>query len=113
MAATSTKTDKAAGADAAPGTAEIEAQLHAIRTEVTALAAMVVAFGKDRAQAFRATAETMAGDTKDKVRNATDDLADDAKKLEQALDERLTGHPLQSLLVAFGLGMLVSLLLRR
>ena len=113
MATTSTGTDKAAGADTPPGAAEIEAQLHAIRTEVTALAAMVAAFGKDRAQAFRATAQTMTDDTREKVRHATDDLAHEAETLEQALDARLSAHPFQSLLVAFGLGVLASLMLRR
>lgn len=112
MTATSTKTEKT-GADASPGAAEIEAQLHAIRTEVTALAALVAAFGKDRAQAFRATAGTMAEGTAEKVLKMTGDLGQEAKKLEQALDERLTEHPVQSLLMAFGLGFLASMLLRR
>ncbi len=112
MIATSTKTEKA-GAEAAPGAAEIEAQLYAIRSEVTALAAMVAAFGKDRAQAFRASAETMTSDTAEKVHKATDTLAHEAKRLEQALDTRLNEHPLQSMLMAFGFGFLASFLMRR
>jgi ElaB/YqjD/DUF883 family membrane-anchored ribosome-binding protein len=105
-----TKTEKTAEADATP---TMEAQLDALRADIAALAATLTAYGKDKVADMQAAADDVAGDAASRARAALRDVRRETDKLEERLQEQVQDKPLQSLLVAFGLGLVVSLILRR
>ncbi len=92
---------------------DIDTQLQAIRDEVAAMAEMMTTFVSDKVHAFGATAEAAAKDASARARKARDRMEEGVEHAEKALDHRVQDHPLQSILMAFGLGLLVSLLFRR
>ena len=110
MATTSAKSDPTPDAEAAE---KIDSQLNSIRAELAALAATLTAYGKEKAEDLRATAEALTEEATIKTRETISDLRSEADRLEEALEARVKEKPLQSLLMAFGLGVLVSLFLRR
>lgn len=107
------KTAKPGGSKPTVSDADIETQLQAIRDDVTAMTAMMSTFVSDKVHAFGATAEAAAKEASVRARKACDSMEDGMEKAEKALDHRVQDHPLQSILMAFGLGLLVSLLFRR
>ncbi len=92
---------------------DLEAQILAMRVEVAALAEMMGTFAKDKVHAFGATAEAAAEEASERARKARDRVQQGMGQAEKVLDHRVQDHPLQSILMAFGLGMLISLLFRR
>ena len=92
---------------------EIETQLHAIRAEVSAMADMMSAFVQDKVHGLGATAEAAADEATVRARKALGQWQHSIGQAEKALDHRVQEHPLQSILMAFGLGVLVSMLIWR
>ena len=109
MADTTSRSAKPGDGKPAASGDDLDAQLLAIRAEMAAMADTMSSFFKDKAHVFGAAAEA-----------ATQDAASHARKARECLHQgvgqaetRVQDHPLQSLLMAFGLGMLISLLFRR
>jgi ElaB/YqjD/DUF883 family membrane-anchored ribosome-binding protein len=113
MAELNPKTAKAGDFNPTPIGDDAEAQLRAMRAELASLAEMVSTFAKGEAHALRVSAEKVAEEATAKARKVREELAHGVGQAEKALDHRVQEHPLQSLLMAFGLGLLISLLMRR
>jgi ElaB/YqjD/DUF883 family membrane-anchored ribosome-binding protein len=107
------KTAKPAGSKANSPDDDIETQIQAIRDEITAMTEMMSAFVNDKVHAFSASAEAAAKDASARARKARERVEQGVEQAEKVLDHRVQDHPLQSILMAFGLGLLVSLLFRR
>jgi ElaB/YqjD/DUF883 family membrane-anchored ribosome-binding protein len=105
-----TKTDKTTEAETPDS---LDAQVAAIRAEVAALAAMLTSLGKDKVGEWQSAAENMTEDATLRARAAVKDIRAETEKLEEKLQAQVQEKPLQSLLVAFGIGVIVSLILRR
>lgn len=95
------------------GTEDLQAQLDALRAELAALAATLQADGKKMAEALKDRAEELSDEAKVKARAALHDIRAETDRLEERLEAQVREKPLQSLLMAFGLGLIVSVLLRR
>jgi ElaB/YqjD/DUF883 family membrane-anchored ribosome-binding protein len=96
-----------------PETADLAAQLDALRADVRALAETLAQMGDSTSQSLRATLEQSFADLKAKG-SAT--VAETEAKLEGTLDDAATyarQKPLQALGIAAGLGMVLGLLLGR
>jgi ElaB/YqjD/DUF883 family membrane-anchored ribosome-binding protein len=113
MSDTAQKTTKPGGPKPAGPDDDIETQLQAIREEVAAMTEVMSTFVSDKVHAFGATAEAAAKEASARARKARERVEHGVEQAEKALDDRVQGHPLQSILMAFGLGLLVSLLFRR
>jgi ElaB/YqjD/DUF883 family membrane-anchored ribosome-binding protein len=105
-----TKSDKSTEAEMPDS---LDAQVAAIRAEVAALAAMLTSLGKDKVGEWQSAAENMTEDATLRARAAVKDIRAETEKLEEKLQAQVQEKPLQSLMVAFGLGVIVSLILRR
>jgi ElaB/YqjD/DUF883 family membrane-anchored ribosome-binding protein len=112
MSDTTQKTAKPGGSKPAADD-DIETQLQAIRDEVASMTEMMSAFFSDKVHAFGATAEAAAKEASARARKAREKVQRGIHEAEEVLDHRVQDHPLQSILMAFGLGLLVSLLFRR
>jgi ElaB/YqjD/DUF883 family membrane-anchored ribosome-binding protein len=113
MAELNPKTAKPADFKAASIGDDAEAQLRAIRAELATLAELVNSFAKGEAHALRLSAEKIADEAVLKARKVKGELAHGVSQAEKVLDDRVQEHPLQSILMAFGLGVLISLIVRR
>ncbi len=113
MSDITSKTAKPGGSKPTAAEDDIDAQLQAIRDEVAAMTEMMSAFVSDKVHAFGATAEAAAKEASTRARKTRDKMEQGVEQAEKALDHRVQDHPLQSILMAFGLGLLVSLLFRR
>ncbi len=107
------RTAKTGASKATSAADDIETQLQAIRDEVAAMTEMMSTFVSGKVHAFGATAEAAAKEASLKARKVRDRVEQGVEQAEKELDHRVQDHPLQSILMAFGLGLLVSLLLRR
>lgn len=107
------KTAKPGGAKPTTTEDDIESQLDAIRAEVATMAKMMGTFVKEKVHTFGATTEAAADEASARARKARDSMEQSVGQAEKALDHRVQDHPLQSILMAFGLGILVSMLIRR
>lgn len=92
---------------------EIAAELAALRADVAALAKSIGGYGKARAAEFRSSAEAASEDLLDNSRKALKDIRKQIDELEGELETRVREHPLQTLMIALGLGVLISLIIRR
>lgn len=113
MAEMNPKTAPHARANPAAAEGTTEAHLHSIREEIAALAEVVRGFAKDQTQTLRQSVSAATDEASAKARKMRDGLAQSAGDAEKALDHQVQAHPFQSLLTAFGLGVLISFLLRR
>jgi ElaB/YqjD/DUF883 family membrane-anchored ribosome-binding protein len=92
---------------------DLQAQLDAIKSELASLAASLSAEGKAMADALREKAEGISDEAKVKAQAALKDIKAETDRLEEKLEAQVREKPLQSLLIAFGLGLIVSMFLRR
>ena len=113
MAEMNPKTARPTGDDATKAPPLEPESLDAIRAEVMALADLVRSYVLDQAQQQRSRAEAAADEIAEKTRQARADLSKGIEEAEKALDTTVRENPLQSLLIAFGLGVIVSFLMRR
>ncbi|MFN4185531.1 MAG: hypothetical protein ACK4M6_12150 [Hyphomonas sp.] len=106
------------------GTADLEARLAALRSEVDEIMAALA----EKAEAEMDEAEQSAEETVKSVADTTEDISEEilkdarralkqihkqAASLEKTLGVQTRSNPLQTLLIAFGAGFLASLLIRR
>lgn len=102
-----------ASSPSAASSEEIAAELAALRNDVAALAKSIGGYGKVRAAELRGSAEAATDDLLESSRKALKDLRKQIDELEGELETRVREHPLQTLLIAVGLGFLLSLVIRR
>lgn len=96
-------------AAAAADTAALEARLEALRAEIDEIQASLAGKAEKKAEAAAAINE----DVLKEARQALRKIHEQASGLEETLGVQTREKPLQTLLVAFGAGFVVSLLLRR
>lgn len=99
--------------DKAAATDDLQTQLDALRADIAALAALLQTDGRKMADTLRARAEELRDQTRAEVESALGDIRANAGRIEDQLESRVRDKPLQSLLMAFGLGLVVSVFLRR
>lgn len=92
---------------------DLQAQLDALKAEIAALAATLQTDGKRMAEALKDKAEGLSDEAVARARAALKDIKAETDRLEDRLEAQVREKPLQSLLMAFGLGLVVSILMRR
>ena len=113
MVNASTSVKGEASSASAASSEEFAAELAALRADVAALAKSVGGYSKTRAAELRDSAEAATEDLLVNSRKALKDLRKQIVELEGGLETRVKEHPLQTLMVALGLGILLSLIIRR
>lgn len=96
-----------------PGTEDLQAQLDALRSEIATLAATLQADGWKMAEALKDRASGLSDEAAARARAALHDIRAETDRLEDRIEAQVREKPLQSLLTAFGLGLIVSIILRR
>ncbi len=114
MSDTSSNTSKRAKAAADKATRELEARLDALREEMDEIMGTL---GKKADRKIDALADVFSGDTADQImqelREVLVEIKEKAGAAEKKVVETARENPLQTLLIAFGVGFLASLFLRR
>lgn len=106
--------DKTASKSSAHDISEdLAAELTAIKTDISALATTLSAIGKDRLGALPDMVSQTAEETLESARRALKEIRREVASVEHDVERRVVEHPLQSLLIAVGLGFLVAFLIRR
>ena len=95
------------------GAEDLQTQLDTLRAEIASLAATLQADGWKMAEALKDRAGGMSGEATARARAALHDIRAETDRLEDRLEAQVREKPLQSLLTAFGLGLIVSIILRR
>lgn len=113
MSDASSNASKRAKAAADKATQELEARLEALREEMDEIRASL---GKKAEKKIDALADIFSGDAAeevlDELRTIVTEIKEKAGAAEKKVVETARENPLQTLLVAFGVGFLASLLLR-
>ncbi|MBA4338121.1 MAG: hypothetical protein C0421_04680 [Hyphomonas sp.] len=114
MSDTSSNASKRAKAAADKATQELEARLEALRAEMEEIKASL---GKTAEKKFDALADVFSGDAvedvMDELREMVSQIKEKAGAAEKKVVQTARDNPVQTLLVAFGVGFLASLLMRR
>jgi ElaB/YqjD/DUF883 family membrane-anchored ribosome-binding protein len=114
MSDASSKAFKRAGAAAGESAAELEARLAALRTEMDEILKAIASKAEQQvSEAAEALTGNSAGEMLRELREAASDIRRKTADAERKVVETAREHPMQTLLIAFGLGFLVSLMLRR
>lgn len=95
------------------GKDDLQAQLDALRAEIAALAATLQSDGRKLADSLKERAGDMSEEAVAKARATLKDIKAETDRMEDKLEAQVREKPLQSVLIAFGLGLVVSILLRR
>lgn len=114
MSDTSSNASKRAKAVADKSAQELEVRLEALRAEMEEIKASLA---KKAEKKFDALADVFSGgavdDVMDELREMVRQIKEKAGAAEKKVVETARDNPVQTLLVAFGLGFLASLLMRR
>jgi ElaB/YqjD/DUF883 family membrane-anchored ribosome-binding protein len=114
MSDTSPNASKRARAAADKATQELEARLEALREEMEEIKASL---GKKAEKKFDALTDVFSGgavdDVMDELREMVSQIREKAGAAEKKVVQTARDNPVQTLLVAFGVGFLASLLMRR
>ena len=86
---------------------DIAAEIAQIKNDIASLGKSLSAFGKDRIGS-QSTAETL-----ESAQQALKEIRDEMTSIEHDIERKVTEHPMQSLLIAAGLGFLAAYLVRR
>lgn len=114
MTDSSSTGSKRAKAAADKATQELEARLESLRADMDEIMkALGDKAGKQASEVKEAFTGNRAEEILDELREVLGDVKRRAGDAEKKVVETAREHPLQSLLVAFGVGFLASLLLRR
>ena len=103
------------------GTADLEARLAALRSEVDQIMAQlaeqaveeVEQVAEETVKSAATTAEDISEEILKDARRALKQIHKQAATLEKTLGVQTRANPLQTLLIAFGAGFIASLLIRR
>jgi ElaB/YqjD/DUF883 family membrane-anchored ribosome-binding protein len=92
---------------------QVEAELAALRADISALAHSLKDYGGAKKVEFEHDAEELSEDLRATARKTLKDVRAKIDSLEQDVDAGVAGHPVQAMLLAFGVGVVISTLLRR
>lgn len=103
--------------EAKQGSEDLEARLVSLRAEIdeimAALAEKAQAEAEEATQSAADTAEDIGEEVLKEARRALKQIHKQANSLEKTLGVQTRANPLQTLLIAFGAGFIVSLLMTR
>ncbi len=92
---------------------EIATEITQIRNDVASLGRTLGAFGKDRIGSVPDLASKATAETVENARHAMTEIRKEMTSIEHDMERKVTEHPMQSLLIAAGLGFLAAYLVRR
>lgn len=92
---------------------EVSAELAELRKDITALTKTLSAFGEARLDGLSEATSASTEETIKNARQMLNKLRIDMQGLEKGVEEKVANNPIQSILMAVGLGFLVALVLRR
>jgi ElaB/YqjD/DUF883 family membrane-anchored ribosome-binding protein len=84
-----------------------------LRASLDRLSKDVASISQSLAQELKSRATGKADDLRDRARAVADDVSAKGKESAEALEKTVRERPLQSLLIAFGAGLLLAHLLRK
>lgn len=93
--------------------ANIEERVDSIRKEIAALTKTVTEIGAKTASDYTKRANRTAGDLAEAGEEALELVSKEFETLERKVGRKIRRHPLQSVAIAAGFGLLVALLVRR
>lgn len=106
-----TQTGKAASSGSAQE--DLEHQLDVIRADIAEITTLLGALAKEKLKEFEDGAEAAADAATSKAKKARKRVEDKVEAAERVIETEVHDHPWQSLALAFGFGVLISLLFRR
>jgi len=92
---------------------DIAAEIAQIKNDIASLGKSLSAFGKDRIGSLPDIASQSTAETLESARQALKEIRDEMTSIEHDMERKVTEHPMQSLLIAAGLGFLAAYLVRR
>lgn len=113
MAERETRTSQGKAASSGSTQEDLERQLEVIRADIAEITSLLGALAKEKLQEFEDGAGAAADAASTKARQARKTVEDKVGAAERAIEAELQEHPWQSLALAFGFGVLISLLFRR
>ncbi|WP_319517864.1 DUF883 family protein [uncultured Martelella sp.] len=93
--------------------ADIQAQIDQLRDDIAGLTKLIGSLGGEKASEARERAEKFRDDATKRGQEAYDRAREEAMSLEEDFEDHIRSRPLQSVLVAAGVGFLAALLTRR
>lgn len=104
--------------------ADVQAQIDQLRDDISKLTKTISDLGNQKAEEVRGRAEERLGEARSRAEKFRDDASkaghdayerarDEALSLEEDLEDRIRERPVQSLMLAAGVGFLAALLTRR
>lgn len=92
---------------------DIDAQLAALREDVAALAGSFADLGRDKADSAKARGGEMAANAAERAGATARRVRDDLKRIEDGVSTGVRAHPLRSVAIAAGVGLVAGYLIRR
>ncbi len=92
---------------------EIRGEMAEIRSDIAALTKSLGKYGKARAEGLQDRASEWSDEMLAESRRAAKKLGKQVSRLEKDMELRVREHPLQWFLGALGLGLVISMLIRR
>lgn len=111
-ASTSSGSTSGKGADA-PGKDDLEAQVAALRADLSKLAETIGVIGKGKAEDLKGKAAERAAEARRMSEEALDAAGRHARELETELAGRIRERPFMAIGIAAGIGFIAALLARR
>ncbi len=96
-----------------PGTEDLERQFQTMRDDITTLSQLLRKIGEAKAGEARDTALAEAASLLERSRAMLDEGRLKAKQTTASIEDHIREKPVQSALVALGIGFLVGILTRR
>jgi len=90
-----------------------DAEMAALRASIERLTKDVASLSHALTDVLKSRAGQAADDIRDGVRTATGEIGDKAKDTKDAVEHTIRERPFQSLLAAFGAGLLIAQLFRK
>lgn len=91
----------------------LKKDIEELRSSIEKLSKDVSTMGDSMAKDLKARAGEAAGNIRDGAKAVASDIGAKGKQSAEAVEQTVREHPLQSLLVAFGAGLLISQLIRK
>lgn len=95
------------------GREDLEQQLHVIREDISTLAALMKEIGESKAGEARDKALAEASDLLERSRKSLDHARTSAMHTKETVEDYIAEKPLQSALIALGVGVLLGWMTRR
>ena len=111
MSASSSKTSSTKSPQDLGG--DVSAELAQIRQDIAALTKTLGAYGEDRLGGLSDMASKSSQETLASAKHAIDEVRREIEAVERNVEGKVAEHPMQSVLIAVGLGFLVAFLIRR